>query len=164
MAEGQGPQEPWKLTPEVVTKLETAFSYDATVLEACYFADISRETFYRWCKDNPELYDRFERLRNKPILRARKAVVESLDDPIHAEWYLSRKMKKEFAQRQEFTGPEGGAIEIDEKEKKDTLDLLAKNKENLVPEQEAINDPQNRTETIDGDGCQPTEAPPNSGE
>jgi len=37
---------PSKLIPECVKKLEEIFALDGTVEEACFFADISRQTFY----------------------------------------------------------------------------------------------------------------------
>lgn len=88
---------PSKMTPEVVSKLEDAFSYGASVNEACYNADISRETFYRWMREDEVLYDRLKRMMDKPILKARKAVVDSFNDkPELALKYLEKKLRKEF--------------------------------------------------------------------
>lgn len=109
MAKGQKKQ---KLTPETVNKLEQAFAIDATVGEACFYADISRETFYNWIKENKELSDRFDRLREKPILTARQTIAKSLHEPEHAKWYLERKKKLEFSTRNELTGADGKAIEV----------------------------------------------------
>ncbi|MDD5068076.1 MAG: hypothetical protein PHN89_00545 [Candidatus Pacebacteria bacterium] len=99
---------PSKMTPEVVKKLEEAFSIGASVSEACFYADISRETYYQWIKNNPELADRFEALKNKPILKARQTVVKALEtDPDIALKYLERKRKDEFSPRQEIGGIDG---------------------------------------------------------
>lgn len=98
---------PSKLTPETVKKLEEAFAIDATVEEACFYADISRQTYYEWIKQNPKLADRFEALRQRPVLTARQAVVRSLNNPDYAFRYLERKRKDEFAQRVENTGKDG---------------------------------------------------------
>jgi len=97
----------YKMTDEAVRKLEEAFAIDATVGEACFYAEISRDTYYRWIKENPDLSDKFERLREKPILKARQTVVNALDSPKDAQWYLERKRKREFAQRVEQTGEDG---------------------------------------------------------
>lgn len=87
---------PTKLTPEAVKKLEEAFAIDATVSEACFYADISRQTYYTWLEENPGFSDRFEALRNKPVLKARQTVVSSLSDPVHAFRYLEKKRGDEF--------------------------------------------------------------------
>lgn len=109
MAKNKGGRPP-KLTPETVTKLEQAFSIDATVEEACFFANISRKTYYEWIKDNPELGDRFDALRQRPVLAARQTVVDSLHQPHYAFEYLKRKRKAEFSDRQEVTGADGQPV------------------------------------------------------
>lgn len=98
---------PTVMTPEVVGKLEEAFAIDASVSEACFYADISRDAFYDYVKKNPEFSDRVEALRQKPILKARQTIVKSLDNPDDARWYLERKVKNEFANRTEITGSQG---------------------------------------------------------
>lgn len=94
-----GPKDNYKMTDEAVRKLEEAFAIDASIEEACYYADISRDTYYRWIKENKQLSDKFERLRNRPILKARQTVVKSLDNPDMAFKYLERKRKTEFSQK-----------------------------------------------------------------
>lgn len=107
-----GAQKSYKMTPEAIKKLEEAFAIDATVGEACFYADISEPTYYNFVKKNPQLLEKFNRLRNKPVLKARKTVVDSLDDPNHAKWFLERKKKKEFGERKEVTGADGEPIKI----------------------------------------------------
>lgn len=99
---------PTKRDPLTVKKLEEAFSFDATVNEACLYAGITPRTYYTWVKDDPELLQRFDTLRETPVLAARERVVNSIKtDTDTAKWYLERKRKKEFAARTEHTGPEG---------------------------------------------------------
>lgn len=102
-----GPKDNYKMTDDAVRKLEEAFAIDASIEEACYYADISRDTYYRWVKENSELSDKFQRLRNKPILKARQAVVKGLDNYANAMDYLKRKRKDEFSDRSEITGKDG---------------------------------------------------------
>jgi len=105
---------------DTLRKLETAFAYGATVGEACYFADIVPDTYYRWKKQNPELSEKFTRLLQRPILAARKSVVDALPhDPELALKFLERKKKDEFSPRTEHTGAdgEGFAIVIDKPKK-----------------------------------------------
>lgn len=106
----EGKQKSPKLTEDTIRKLEEAFSIDASVKEACYYADISTDTFYRWIKKYPKLSYKLERLREKPVLKARQTVVRSLDNPDYAFKYLERKKKDEFSPRQELTGKDGEPI------------------------------------------------------
>ena len=107
----EGKQKSPKLTEDTIRKLEEAFSIDASVKEACYYADISTDTFYRWIKKYPKLSYKLERLREKPVLKARQTVVRSLGNPDYAFKYLERKKKDEFSPRQELTGKDGNPIE-----------------------------------------------------
>lgn len=94
---------PSKQTSEVISKLEEVFSLDGSVEEACFFADISRKTYYEWIKEKPELGDRFEELRQNPFLKARRTIVNSLDNPQSAQWYMTRKKKMEFGDNVDVT-------------------------------------------------------------
>lgn len=88
---------PTKLTKTVVKKFEEAFVLGASIEEACFYADITKQTYYNWKDENPELLDRFEALKQSPVLKARKAVVEGLEgNPNLALRYLERKLKGEF--------------------------------------------------------------------
>lgn len=107
----EGKQKSPKLTEDTIRKLEEAFSIDASVKEACYYADISTDTFYRWIKKYPKLSYKLERLREKPVLKARQTVVRSLDQPDYAFKYLERKKKDEFSPRKELTGKDGNPIQ-----------------------------------------------------
>ena len=97
-----GEQCKYKQTPEVIGKLESAFSIDASVAEACFFANIAESTYYEWCGDSPELSERFKRLRQKPVLKARQVIANDLDNPATAKWYLERKRSQEFATSQDL--------------------------------------------------------------
>lgn len=94
---------PSEMTEETVNKLEEIFALDGTVEEACFFANISRTTYYNWVKEHPELLDRFEELRLSPVLKARRAVVDDLKSYQNAMDYLKRKKKLEFGDRLDVT-------------------------------------------------------------
>ena len=100
-----------KMTPDVVNKLKEVFAIDGTIEEACFYAGISRQTYYDWIKKNKELFDEFQALRERPVLKARQTVVKSLDNPDYAFKYLERKKKDEFSPRQELTGKDGNPIQ-----------------------------------------------------
>lgn len=109
MAEGQ--IKP-KLTEETVKKLEEVFAMDGTVEEACFWAEISRQTYYNWIKEFPEMEVRFDSLRQRPFLKARQTIIKNLDNLDGAKWYLERKKKQEFATRIENTGAGGEPINL----------------------------------------------------
>ena len=65
---------PPKSTPQTLKKLEEAFAIDATIGEACFYADISEKTYYEWVKKD----------------------TKNLKTPSIAFEYLKRKRRKEF--------------------------------------------------------------------
>ncbi len=142
MAKGQIKQ---KLTENTIRKLEEAFSIDASVKEACYYADISTDTYYRWIKEFPELSYKLERLREKPVLKARQTVVKSLEQPDYAFKYLEKKKKDEFGN--------SASIEIKDRTElekhKEALKLL------LEEATKEVNEPKNKnteyTENTNGE-------------
>jgi hypothetical protein len=102
-----------KLNEDTVNKLEEAFAIGADVSAACFYAEISRESYYNWISENKELKEKFDRLREKPVLKAYQTVAKDLEDISTAKWYLERRRKSEFAVRTELTGKEGDAIQHD---------------------------------------------------
>ena len=91
---------PLKFTDEVVKKLEEAFSIDATVEEACFYADISRQSYYNNVKEGSVLFDRFKALRERPVLLARQTAVSKITESYaNAIDYLKRKRKDEFSEQ-----------------------------------------------------------------
>ena len=97
----------------VILKLEQAFALGCTDSEACCYADISTSSFYDYQKRNPKFLENKNRLKKTPVLRARLSVVSSFKNrPEIALKYLERKCKDEFSVRQEYTGSDGGPIEL----------------------------------------------------
>lgn len=88
---------PSKLTPENRLKLFEAAALDASVEEMAYFCDVTFQTVYNWFKEDEELFEEIQRLRERPVLAARKAAVEkSTESYQNAMDFLKRKRKKEF--------------------------------------------------------------------
>jgi hypothetical protein len=110
---------------EVVAKLEYAFSMGAQVMEACGYAGISRDSFYRYCKNNPDFRNRIELLQTIPTFFARVAIFKAIESGnLKASmWYLERKRPEEFSK--------SGSVEWALKQKDDEIsylrELLAKN-------------------------------------
>jgi|SRR3989338_2973396 len=89
---------PPEITPELVRKLEGAFSIGATVTEALIHAGIAKSTYYDFLKIHPELSDTFELLRKRPILKARNNIAMAINngDLAISKWYLKHKCPEEF--------------------------------------------------------------------
>jgi hypothetical protein len=87
---------PTVMTTETVRKLEEVFAIGGTDEEACFYADISKQTLYDYQKKHPEYIDRKEQLKQKPFLKARQTIIKSLDNPQHAFEYMKRKKRLEF--------------------------------------------------------------------
>lgn len=105
---------PTVFTPELVTKLEQAFAIDASVEEACSYAEISRNAFYEYLKRNPQFNDRINDLRQRPVLLARQTAIKKIPESYqNAIDYLKRKRKTEFSERTELSGPDGNPIQIE---------------------------------------------------
>ena len=96
MADKNPVGRPTVKTDEVIRKIEEVAALDGSVEEMAYYAGIHRDTLYAWLKDDKDLSDRIQALRERPILKARQTIAKSLDDPKHAQWYVERKRKKEF--------------------------------------------------------------------
>lgn len=137
----------WKLTGAVLGKLAVAFSIGSTIEEACFYANIDPDTYYRWVKKYPTLSEYFERLKNKPILKARESVVHSLDNPDMALKYLERKRREEFGRRVEIEDViERERIEEERKKLKRFLDD-AKGKQNAEIPPTADNSAEEKSDT-----------------
>ena len=95
------------MTPKVIAKLEEAFAWGCSDVEACLWADIATKTLYVYQEKHPEFAQRKAELKEKPILLARKSVVNGLRNPDLALKFLERKAKSEFSLRQELTGKDG---------------------------------------------------------
>lgn len=87
---------PLSISMDKIRKLEEAFSYDASPKEACFYAGVGVSTYYEWLNRWPKLAERFEEVRQHPVLLARQTIVNNLKNPATAAWYLERKAKKEF--------------------------------------------------------------------
>ena len=93
---------PTIMTPEVIEKLEEAFAWGCTDIEACLWADIGEKTLYNYQEKTPGFVQRKERLKQTQILKARQSISSAMKrDPNLALKYLERKAKAEFSLRTE---------------------------------------------------------------
>jgi hypothetical protein len=82
---------PTVFTPEVIQKLEDAFSNALPDKEACLYAGISPTSLYNYQLENPEFVERKEALKLTPNIAARRAIVKVLGDANHAWRWLEKK-------------------------------------------------------------------------
>jgi hypothetical protein len=80
-------------------KLIEAFAFGCTDDEACYYADITPDQLYYFQEKNSKFASRKRLLKQRPILLARKAVVEGVasGDKDFSLKFLERVKKDEFA-------------------------------------------------------------------
>jgi len=96
---------PTKMDELTVKKLEEAFAFGCTDLEACSYADISKQTLYNYQDKNPGFIDLKERLKEKPVLLARKTVMDKMtDDGKLAMDFLKNKKSDEFNSKKLIEG------------------------------------------------------------
>ncbi len=89
---------------EVLAKFMEVWGIGGTDAEAAFYADVSKDSISRYVKQNPNVSEIREKLKEKPILKARKAVFAGLDTYANGMDYLKRKKKAEFGDSQEITG------------------------------------------------------------
>jgi len=75
-----GAGRPTIMTPETIQKLEDAFTWGCSDLEACCYANISKSTLYDYCVANPEFSERKETLKNNVTMKAKRIIDRALDD------------------------------------------------------------------------------------
>lgn len=115
---------PSVINDTVLLKLSEAFAMGCSDNEACIYADISPATLYKYQLEHEDFVEYKNALKDTPMLKARQTVVNSLDKPVNAQWYLERKNKAEFALRRDITAENGGVIMIG-----NILDMLDGQKE-----------------------------------
>lgn len=113
------------MSDKMLRKLEEAFAWGCTDLEACFYAGISKTALYDYQNKYFEFTERKDALKSRPILAARRTVLDGITgvpaqyddkgnlvraeivpDPDLSLKFLERVKKDEFALRREVTGPE----------------------------------------------------------
>lgn len=87
------PGRPSVMTPDVLQKLEDAFSNAFTDEMACLYAGISESTLYAYCAENKDFSERKERLKLTPHLAAQKELVDGIKGNLgQARWFAEHRM------------------------------------------------------------------------
>ena len=84
---------PEKITPDVLQKLEDAFSNSAPDTEACFYAGIAPKTLYNYQTRHPKFIQRKEALKSSPNLRARTNIINAMNQSNTevSKWWLEKK-------------------------------------------------------------------------
>lgn len=84
---------PSVFTPEMISKLESAFMIGLSDRQACLYAGIGETTLTRYCSDNEDFRARKELLKQQPHILAKMAIHRALDeeDEQTAKWFLERR-------------------------------------------------------------------------
>lgn len=88
-----------KKDTKTVNRLEHAFAIGADIRSACAFAEITHTTYYKWIKEDEEIRERFERLRERPVLKAFGSIYRNLNNPEIAKWYLTKVRPEMFGDK-----------------------------------------------------------------
>jgi hypothetical protein len=100
------------MTPETIDKLEYVFALGGTDKEACLDAGISIQALYDYQIRNPEFAERKSLLKEAPVLLARKTIVDKLGNLDNAQWFLTRKRRKEFADKPKEEPPAPNPVNV----------------------------------------------------
>jgi hypothetical protein len=96
---------PTVMTESVIAKLEDAFSNGATDLQACFLANISKDSLYRYIQEHPSFSDRKQGLKDMIAYQAKVKIKDAIRTetiPFTAKWYLERK-DNEFKPKSDIT-------------------------------------------------------------
>lgn len=95
-----------KMTPEVLAKIEQAFSLGCNDKEACFSAGISVECLRAFQRNNPLWMERKALLKEKMVLKAKAVIAHALNqlDVQTAKWYLEKQCREEFGNEVKIKG------------------------------------------------------------
>ena len=85
---------PTKLTPHLKTKVREACILGATNAEIAYMANITEKTLYNYFSQDEKFLQQVNAWKQEPLLKARKTIIDNLDQPRIAMWFIERKSKE----------------------------------------------------------------------
>jgi hypothetical protein len=101
---------PTVMTKDTLQLLREAFTWGCTDTEACCYADISTSTLYNYCKENPDFLELKNKLKDMPIMKAKKIQFDELENNSisQANKVIDRKEGQKI--KQEVSGVDGNPI------------------------------------------------------
>ena len=93
---------PSEMTEETVRKLEVGFSRGYNDSECCKYANISRDSYYRWLKTSEEFSDRMELAKCDLNIKAKNNIADEIEkgNLELSKWHLERRAKDEYSTKQ----------------------------------------------------------------
>ena len=90
---------PQKVNYQIISKLEDSLQYGSTISEACYYAGISRDTFYRYFREDRIFAEKMELARNKLLTIAKSIVIRAIieGDYESSLWLLEKVVTPSLA-------------------------------------------------------------------
>lgn len=85
---------PTKLTKALRERIRAACLLGATNQEIALSAGVSEKTLYNYLNNDSDFLQDFESWKNSPILKARKTIIDNLDQPRVAMWFIERKSRE----------------------------------------------------------------------
>ncbi len=88
-----GPGRPTVIDENAILRLETAFALGCNRKEALMFSGVSKDAYFRLLQRQPEFRDRFDQLRQTPVLMAKRNVAMAIaaGDLAVSKWYLEKR-------------------------------------------------------------------------
>ena len=116
---------PSVITPDVLQKLEEAFSWCCSDEEAALHAGISPRALYYYQNKHPKYLQRKQQLRLKPNLAVKKNLTKDLEDnDFKARWWAEHKMSDEFGNKVKVE--HAGKVETEDVSTREAAKDLAK--------------------------------------
>jgi hypothetical protein len=114
------------MTEKTIEKLEEAFSWGCTDLQASLRADISVQTLYKYQSENPKFIERKEALKQSTTMLAKRNVHDEVDngDVNTSRWHLEHKASHEYSKRSNEVSVEATLEKITPDEEQIMDDLL----------------------------------------
>ena len=104
---------PSKYNQDRHDRIITALRGGNTRRAACWAGGIEVETFHQWLRRFPEFSDAVKAAEADAELAMVERVRTAANDQWQAAaWWLERKMKRDWSNRQEITGEDGAPVRI----------------------------------------------------
>lgn len=93
----------YNCSEKVISDLKAGLQRDFTIIEACVYAGITSDTYYRWLKESDEFREEMDRARQHMSELSKKVIMDAVEkgDKDSAKWWLERRKKELYSTRTE---------------------------------------------------------------
>jgi hypothetical protein len=93
---------------KVLSDLKAGLQRDFTIREACVYAGIHHDSYYRWLKESDEFALEMEKAQQFISNKAKEVIMDGIlqGDRNDAKWWLERRRKENYSTKseQEYSG------------------------------------------------------------